>query len=77
MSAFGEWMCSDTPSQEANLIAKAVNLVTKKGKVLSQVCSEYNICERDVVSFIVEQTEYETYNTVTEQISNKQHEELF
>tara|TARA_E500000331_G_C16949947_1_gene580054 strand:- start:77 stop:310 length:234 start_codon:yes stop_codon:yes gene_type:complete len=77
VSAFGEWMCSDTPSQEANLIAKAVNLVTKKGKVLSQVCSEYSICERDVVSFIVEQTEYETYNTVIEQLSNKKHEELF
>ena len=43
MSAFGEWMCSDTPSQEANLIAKAVNQVTKNGMALSQACLIFNV----------------------------------
>lgn len=62
MSAFGEWMCSDTPSQEANLIAKAVNQVTKNGMALSQACLIFNVDEREVISFIIEKTEYETIN---------------
>ena len=71
MSAFGEWMCSDTPSQESNLIAKAVHQVTKEGKTLSEVCLKFNVCEKEVVRFIIEKTEYETTTTVTEQLSGQ------
>ena len=64
MSAFGEWMCSDTPSQEANLIAKAVHQVTKQGMSLSQACLIFDVNEREVINFIIEKTEYETINNL-------------
>jgi len=71
MSAFGEWMCSNTLSQEANMIAKAAYQVTKEGKALSEACLKFDVCEKEVVRFIIEKTEYETINNSKEEAEKK------
>jgi len=59
MSMFEESL-SGNPSTEAMATAKAVMAVTTQEIKLSEACKDYNVKEKEVIQFIVEQTEYNT-----------------
>ena len=49
------------------LLLEAALQVTEKGMVLSEACKLYKVDERNVISFIIEKTEYDTTMDIIDQ----------
>jgi hypothetical protein len=67
MSVFGTYLCADEPCVETLNTAEAALQVTEKGMALSEACKLYKVDERNVISFIIEKTEYDTTMDIIDQ----------